>query len=216
MSPEFKIITYVFFITSLFFIRAFNIYLLACVPFFILLARIPLKTLRRGWLPVSLLLAFTFLSNMFYQEGRILFNSGGLIITDEGMHTAVIRTLRVFFMIAGAKILMASTSTGSLIGALKKLCAPLERLKVPVEDFFQVMELTMKSLPMLKEQTACMYRDKMRRESGRGYLAKAKTVSSLLVPLLVNSIQTPDRYFQKRRSDEVISPCREDAYDKET
>jgi energy-coupling factor transport system permease protein len=214
MSPEIKIITYVLFITSLFFIRDVNVYLLVCVPFFVFFIKIPRKALKSGWMPISLLLAFTFFSNMFYQQGRVLFSSGGLIITEEGIHAAVIRTMRVFFMIAGAKILLAFTKSELLIGALRNICKPLARLKVPVDDFFQVMELTLKSLPALKQQTACMYKDHMNRERSKGYLAKVRTVSSLLIPMFVKTIQSPEQYFRKKSEDEIVKTDREDAYDK--
>jgi len=199
MSPEIKIITYALFITSLFFIRDLNVYLLVCIPFFILLIKIPCKTLKSGWMPIGLLLAFTFVSNMFYQQGRILFNPGGLIITEDGIHTAVIRTMRVFFMIAGAKILIAFTKTELLIGALRNICKPLARVKVPVDDFFQVMELTLKSLPALKQETACMYKDYMNRDQSKGYLSRLRTVSSFLIPMFVKSIQSPDQYFHEKK-----------------
>ena len=189
MSPEIKIITYLLFVISLFFVRDLNVYLLVCVPCFILLIKIPLKTLKSGWIPIGLLLTFTFVSNMFYHQGRILFSSGLFVITQEGIHTAVVRTMRLFFMIAGVKILIASTKIELLIGALRKIFKPLERLKIPVEEFFQVMELTMKSLPVIKEQTVCMYRERMNKERPGGYLERVKTVSGLLIPMFVRSIQ---------------------------
>jgi energy-coupling factor transport system permease protein len=215
MSPEIKIITYVLFITSLFFIREVNVYLLICIPCFIFLIKIPRKNLKSGWMPISLLLAFTFLSNMFYQQGRILFSSGGLIITYEGIHTAVTRTMRVFIMIAGAKILISFTKTEVLIGGLRNICKPLVRFKVPVDDFFQVMELTLKSLPALKKQMACMYKDHMNGGQMKGYLSRVRMASSLLIPMFVKSIQAPDQYFQENK-DEMIRTCRENLYDKKT
>ncbi len=211
MSPEIKIITYLLFVISLFFVRDLNVYLLICVPFSILLIKIPLKTLKRGWIPISLLLTFTFVGNMFYQQGRILFSSGLFVITQEGIHTAVVRTMRVFFMIAGVKILMNATKTEILIGALRKILKPLERLKLPVEEFFKITELTMKSLPVIKEQTVCMYRERVNREQPGGYLERVKTVSGLLVPMFVRSIREPDKIFQKNRKNETTAASGEES-----
>ncbi len=197
MSPEIKIIAYLGFVVSLFFIRDVNVCLLLFIPFFLLIIRIPFKTLKSGWVPISLLLTFTFLSNMFYQQGRILFSSDLFVITQEGIHTAVVRTMRVFFMIAGVKILMASTGTGSLIGALRKMLKPLEKIKIPVEEFFQILELTFQSLPLIREQTARVYRDKVMSDRESGYLERIRTVSTLLVPIFVQSIRAPDTIFKE-------------------
>jgi energy-coupling factor transport system permease protein len=210
MSPEIKIITYLFFIISLFFVRDLNVYLLVFIPFFILLIKIPFKTLKSGWVPISLLLTFTFISNMFYQQGRILFSSDLFVITQEGIHTAAVRTMRVFFMIMGVKILMHATKTEILIGALRKLLKPLERLKIPVEEFFQIMELSMKSLPVIKEQTVCLYKDKMNKEERKGYLERARTVSALLIPMFVKSIQVPDKIFQEKGKNETVTTSGEE------
>jgi energy-coupling factor transport system permease protein len=197
MSPEIKIITYLLFVISLFFVRDLNVYLLLCIPCFILLIKIPLKILKSGWIPISLLLTFTFVSNMFYQQGRILFSSGLFVITQEGVHTAVVRTMRVFFMIAGVKILMNATKTEILTGALRRILKPLERLKIPVDEFFQITELTMKSLPVIKEQTFCMYRERVNKEQPGGYLERVKMISGLLIPMFVRSIRTPDKIYRE-------------------
>jgi energy-coupling factor transport system permease protein len=209
MSPQIKIITYLLFIISLFFVRDLTVYLLVFIPFFLLLIKVPCKTLKSGWIPISLLLTFTFISNMFYQQGRILFNSNLFVVTQEGIQTALLRTMRVFFMIAGAKIVIAYTKVELLTGALRKILQPLERLKVPVDDFFQVMELTMKSLPVLKEQTVRMYQDKVDKEQRKGYLERVRTVSSLLIPMFVKSIQAPDKFFPENGQDETISASSE-------
>ncbi len=55
-------------------------------------------------------------------------------------------------MIAGAKILTATTTTESLINAFGKILKPLERLGVPVNEFFSTMGLSIRSLPRIKDQ----------------------------------------------------------------
>jgi energy-coupling factor transport system permease protein len=100
-------------------------------------------------------------------------------------------------MIAGAKILVATTQIELLVGGFGKLLKPLERLGIPVVEFFSTMGLTMKSLPILKEQVAEMYREKIKEGNITGFWARARIVSMLLLPLFVKSIQSPENFFEK-------------------
>ena len=197
MSPEIKIISYIIFIVCLFLIQNLTVYLLIFFTLSILLLQIPLKSLKKGWIPISLFLLFTFVSNVFFQHGKILYSVGPVIITDEGLHISFVRTMRVFFMIAGAKLLVATTQIELLVGAFGKLLKPLERLGIPVVEFFSTMGLTMKSLPILKDQVAEMYREKINKGNITGFWSRARIVSMLLLPLFVKSIQSPESFFEK-------------------
>ena len=88
---------------------------------------------------------------MLNQHGKILFSTGPVVITDEGFNIAAIRTLRVLFMIAGAKILIATSKTEEIIHGLWRLLSPFEKTGLPVKDFFYMMGLTLKCFPVLKE-----------------------------------------------------------------
>lgn len=197
MSPEIKIILYILFLISLFFIQDITVYLVILLAVLVFLLRIPLKSLKSGWIPISLFLLFTFVSNVLFQHGKILYIAGPVIITEDGLHISLIRTMRVFFMIAGAKILVSTTQIELLISAFGKLLKPLERIGIPVVEFFSTMGLTMKSLPKLKEQLAEMYRERIKEDNIRGFWARARVVSMLLLPLFVKSIQSPEKFFDK-------------------
>lgn len=200
MPPEIKIISYIIFIVCLFLIKNLTVYLLIFIAISIFLIRIPLKSLKSGLIPISIFLVFTFISNVFFQHGKILYSAGSVIITEEGLHIALIRMMRVFFMIAGAKILVATTQIELLIGAFGKLLKPLERLGIPVVEFFSTMGLAMKSLPRLKDKVAEMYREKIKEGNVKGFWDRARVVSMLLLPLFVRSIQSPESFFEKDES----------------
>ncbi|MDP1759792.1 MAG: CbiQ family ECF transporter T component, partial [Thermodesulfovibrionales bacterium] len=109
MSPESKIILYIFFIIALFLVGSLSVYAFILFLILLLLIRIPFASLKSGWLPISFFLAFTFLSNVFFSHGKILYSIGAIVITEEGLRLATVRTLRIFFMVVGAKILTATT-----------------------------------------------------------------------------------------------------------
>ena len=198
MSSELKIILYVVFIASLFLIQDLSAYILILIALSILLLRIPLASLKRGWLPISLFLAFTFMSNVFFSHGKILYNLGPIVITAEGMHIATLRTLRIFFMVAGAKILTASTPLDVLVSGLGNILKPLEKTGLPINDFFETMGLTLKCFPKLKDYLAENYRNHKNKEENSGFLGNARVISLFLLPMFAQSIQSPEMFFQER------------------
>jgi energy-coupling factor transport system permease protein len=184
------------FIISLFFIKSLVVYLLILIAVSVIFFRIPFESLKKGWIPIGIFLFFTFFSNLLFQHGRILYHYGPVVVTEEGLMTAILRTARVFFMIAGAKILTATTKIESLIGALGNLFRPLERLGIPVNEFLLTMNLTMKSLPVLKDQIVKTYREKITDSNMRGFWNRARLISLFLVPLFVKSMHSPERFFE--------------------
>ena len=176
----------------------------ALVLFFILLLliRIPLASLKSGWLPISFFLAFTFLSNVFFSHGKILYSIGSIVIAEEGLRLATVRTLRIFFMVAGAKILTATTPLDVTVEVLRKTLSPLEKIGMPVGDFFSVMGLTLKCFPRLKDYMAENYRNHKNNTESKGFWGRVNIVSSFLLPIFIQSLQSPEMFFQEKQGEE--------------
>jgi energy-coupling factor transport system permease protein len=200
--PELKIIFYVIFVVVLFFIDKPVFHLIIFAVLFFLLFKIPIKILKKGWIPISIFLTFTFFSNLLFRHGKVLFTAGPLIVTAEGLTDASVKTMRILFMIAGAKLLTGTTSVETLSRAFGRVLSPLQHAGIPVNEFISTMGLTLNSLPVLKEQFLTMYRERMQQETIRGFLNRARVVSGFLVPLFVKSIQTPEQFFEKIKKDE--------------
>lgn len=205
LLPEIKIILYIAFIICLFFIKDLTVYLLIFVAISILLLRIPLKSLKSGWITISLFLIFTFISNALFQHGKIIYRTGHLVITEEGLNIASMMTMRVFLMIAGAKLLTATTKIELLVNAFAKILRPLERLGIPVSEFFSTMGLAMKSLPLLKNQIGEIYREKIKDKNITGFWNRAKAISIFLIPLFLKTIQSPEMFFNEELKNEKES-----------
>ncbi|MEW6110214.1 MAG: energy-coupling factor transporter transmembrane component T [Nitrospirota bacterium] len=198
LLPEIKILSYIIFVVSLFFLSNLKAYLFLSLILFLLLLRIPLKKIVAGWIPISLFLVFTFISNVINQHGKILAIIWTVVITEDGLIIASVRTLRILFMIIGAKILMYGTGTEDIVHALGRLLGPLERLGIPVKDFFDTMGLTLKCFPALKEMAAETYMEKMKTEKTGGFWDRAKIVSMFLLPMFIKSIRSPEVFFDKK------------------
>jgi len=199
LPPEIRIILYTAFVICLFFIKgpAAYLFIFLTVLLAIIILRVSFKVFKSGWVPISLLLLFTFISNALFQHGKIWYQTGPLIITDEGLDIAFIRTVRVLLMIAGAKILTATTTPDSLASALGTFLRPLRRLKIPVDDLLQIMALTLKSLPRLKKEIVGNYREKISRENINGFRDRVRVISAQLVPIFIMCMQVPEKYFNE-------------------
>ena len=200
MSPEIRIILYTIFVICLFFIKdpAVYLFIFPTVLLVIIILRVSFRVLKSGWVPISLLVLFTFISNALFQHGKIWYQTGPLIITDEGLNIAFIRTMRVLLMIAGAKLLTATTTPDSLASALGTFLRPLKRLKIPVDDLLHIMGLTLKSLPRLKKEIVGNYREKISRENINGFRDRVRVISTQLVPIFIICMQVPERYFKEQ------------------
>jgi len=196
LSPEIKIALYVGFVGSLFLIEDPGVYLLILGAILALLLRLPFSAIRKGWIPIGFFLAFTFAGNAIAVHGKIVFNFGSFVVTREGLTIAGLRTARVFFMILGAKILTATTTIESLVSALAKMLRPLERLGLPVKEFFSVVALSVKSLPRIKSQLGEACEERMRSTHTKGFWSRARLISLFLIPLFVKSMQTPESFFE--------------------
>lgn len=201
VKPDIGIVLYLVFAISLYLIgRLPVLYVLSGILVFFLL-RLPLRKLKAGWVPITLFLCFTFLSNLLNHHGKVLASFGSFFITEEGLNAAVLRTLRLFLMIGGLKVLMAGTPTGELVNALGRLFMPLERLGLPVKDYVHTMGLTLQCFPVLKDMGSELYRKQLALHEGKGFSGRVKVISSFMVPMFVMSVRKPEIFFEKRIDD---------------
>jgi energy-coupling factor transport system permease protein len=199
LIPEIRIVLYLLFIISLFVLDNLAVYLIIFVILCLFLSRLPFRTIKSGWLPISLFLMFTFFSNILNRQGRIIFLTGPLFITDEGIATASVRTLRVMFMIGGAKILMASARAEEIVNAMGRLMGPFEKTGLPIKDFFHTMGLTLKCFPILKNMVMETYRENIRTVNISGFRARAKMISAFLLPMFVRNVRNPEAFFERQK-----------------
>ena len=159
------------------------------------LITVPFRTLKAGGIPTVIFLAFTFISNALYHSGRILYAAGPVMITQEGLHLAALRTLRVLLMLGGVKFLMARTKTDQVVRAMANLLQPFEKLGLPVRDFFHTMGLTLKCFPILKAAITRHYAETLQKGETQNILGRARRMALFMLPLFVESIHCPELFF---------------------
>lgn len=164
---------------------------------------VPFRKVRGGFIPIILFLSFTFISNLLYQSGEVIAVLGPLAVTDEGLRIAALRTLRVFDLVYAAKILTHFTPMETMISSLRKLLLPLERIRIPVHEFFSITALTLQCFPVIKQKLYHKYNEAIKQRpaaesAGPGIkkmMSGAGLIASFLIPLFVESMAEPEKFF---------------------
>ncbi len=170
------------------------------LPLLALSVKIPMTKLKRGFIPISLFLMFTFFSGILFRKGRVLFEIWGIIITEEGLKAGGHLSLRIFLFILGAKIITATTPAEDLIGAAVRLMGPLGKWK-PVREFVATLSLTLRFIPVIYDEARSLFRDAAGSSSGRTVLGRVKLSASLLAPLFERSVKKARELTNIRNDD---------------
>lgn len=189
------ILLYFMLTASLFLINNIYYQIFTAAGVFLLLLLLPFEKVKGGLIPILLFLVFTFAGNLFFHTGRIIYGSGFWSITDDGLHAAVVRTLRIFSMICSAKALTAALPADKMVRAINRMLSPLERFGLPVKDFCSVMNLTVSALPLLTQHIAKTYAEELKNNNIRGFRSRARHLALFIMPVFIDSIRSPESFF---------------------
>jgi len=187
-SPTAKILLYIFFIITVFISNSIGIDLVLLALTLIFAVRVPISILKRGIIPITLFLAFTFFSNILFQTGRVIYEFWGIAVTEEALARSSHLTLRLFMLIMGAKILTATTSAEEIITALTVLLGPVSRWK-PIKDFISTMSLTLRFLPIIYDEARNLYKEALKNSPEAAFTDKIRLFALLVTPLFERSMK---------------------------
>ena len=197
LDPRVKILISIMFITSLFFIKDFYVYIfiLGFILFSIILSKIPVNFVLKGLKPLLPIIIITFVINVFLTKGEVIFKIGPLNITREGLSQAIFMALRLIFLITGTSLLTLTTSPISLTDGIEKILSPFKKVGLPAHELAMMMTIALRFIPTLLEETDKIMKAQMARgadfESGN-VINRAKNLVPLLVPLFVNAFRRAD------------------------
>ena len=144
---------------------AFAAFLLFCV-LIQWVSRLPVAYVLRGFKPfLPFLLFFLFVTVLFYTPPAhtpILWQWGILSVSWSGIISALLGTVRLFFLYYITSMLTFTTSLVDLTNGLQALLSPLQRIGIPVNAFVMVLVIAFKFVPifiaeierLVKAQTA--------------------------------------------------------------
>ena len=198
LDPRTKIILMIAYITALFMANGLPAYGFMLVTLITCLAisKIKPKAVLRGLRPIFIIILVTVILNIFFIKGdTVLFQYQAIVITQEGIMTAVFMASRLIMLIISTFLLTYTTSPITLTDGLERMLSPLKKIKLPVHEFAMMMSIALRFIPTLIEETdKIMSAQKSRGadfETG-GLLKRAKAVLPLIIPLFISAFRRAD------------------------
>ena len=189
-----KIIATLLYIVELFIVNNFWGFLIAAAALLAVIAasRVPLRFILRGLTAVFLIIAFTFVLNLFMTDGRVLWQWKFLKITYEGLSRASFMAVRLVLLIIGSSLMTLTTKPVELTDGLEKLLRPFSKIGLPSHELALMMTIALRFIPTLMEETDKIIKAQQARgadfESG-SLLQRAKNLVPILIPLFVSSFR---------------------------
>lgn len=196
MDPRTKLILTIAYIVILFICDGVIPYAIMTAFLFgvIFMTRISLRLIFKSVKPILILLVFTAILNLFYNNtGNTLFNIGPVSITSGGVYTAAFMVIRIVLLVIGTFVMLTyTTSPIMLTDGLEALLSPLKKIKFPVHELAMMMSIALRFIPTLIEET-----DKiMSAQKSRGadfetgnIIRRAKALIPILIPLFINAFR---------------------------
>jgi len=159
-------------------------------------SKIKPKAVLKGLKPIFIIICLTVVLNIFFIRGEtILFQYYFIVITQEGIYTAVFMAMRLIMLIVSTFLLTYTTSPITLTDGLERILSPLKNLKLPIHEFSMMMSIALRMIPTLIEETdKIMSAQKSRGadfETG-GLIKRAKAVLPLIIPLFISAFRRAD------------------------
>ena len=197
LDPRTKIILVFVYMACVFIVKSYvsNLTALMFLGLCIYLSRIKFSAVVRGLKPILFIMIFTAVINMFYTQGRVIWQLGFLKLTAEGIRQAFFMILRVAMLVIGTFLLTYTTSPIALTDGIESMLGGLKRFNVPVHEFTMMMSIALRFIPTLLEETdKIMSAQKARGASfDTGKISeRARALMPLLVPLFLSAFRRAD------------------------
>ena len=198
LDPRTKLILMVTYITALFMAKGFlaYVFMFAVLATCLAISRITPMAVLRGLRPVFIIVCITVILNIFFIRGEtVLFQYRAIVITLEGVQTAVFMASRLMMLIISTFLLTYTTSPITLTDGLERMLSPLKKIRLPVHEFAMMMSIALRMIPTLIEETdKIMSAQKSRGadfETG-GLIKRAKAILPLIIPLFISAFRRAD------------------------
>ncbi len=163
-----------------------------------IVSRIPVGFILRGSQFFLAFLLFILVFQVLFYPGEAsnyLWRWWILSVSTEGLYTAGILGLRVIFLYHVTTMLMLTTSLVDLTNGLELIFAPLQRLRLPVNELVLVFVIAIKFVPIFIEEIERLARAQTARgvpfDQG-GAVTRARRIGRLLVPIFISGFTRAD------------------------
>ncbi|MGL5506458.1 MAG: energy-coupling factor transporter transmembrane component T family protein [Paraclostridium sp.] len=197
LDSRVKLVATFIFMISLFIINKFWPYLIvvASLISIIKLSKIPIKYLIKGLKPLRWIILFTFVINVFFIPGDIIWSFGFVKVTQQGISQAIFMALRLIFLVLGTSLLTLTTSPIELTDGIEKLLNPFRKIGLPVHELAMMMTIALRFIPTLLDETDKIMKAQMSRGAdfeSKNIINRAKNLVPLLIPLFISAFRRAD------------------------
>ncbi len=161
----------------------------------VVLSRAPLRSLVNGLRPMLFLLLLSFVLQVFFTPGQVVWHWGVVHVTSEGMHMALLVATRLILLIMATSILTITTSPVALTDGIEYLLSPFVPLGLPAHELAMMMTIALRFIPTLYEELDRIMKAQMARGAdftGGNILRRVRNMVPLLVPLFISSLRRAD------------------------
>lgn len=159
------------------------------------ISKIPVKLIVKGLKPLRWIILITFIINMLFTKGTVLYAFGPIKVTEEGLYNASRMAVRLCLLVMGTSLTTLTTSPVALTDGIEGLFSPLKKVGFPAHELAMMITIALRFVPTLIDETDKIMKAQMARgadfESGN-VIKRAKNTVPLIIPLLLSSINRAD------------------------
>lgn len=194
LDARVKLIATFVFMISLFIINKFWSYAIVLLALLAIIksSKLPGKYILKGLKPLRWIIIFTFVINVFFLPGDVIWSFGFLRITSQGLEQAIFMAIRLIFLVVGTSLLTLTTTPMDLTDGIERLLNPLNKVGFPVHELAMMMTIALRFIPTLLDETDKIMKAQMSRGAdfeSKNLINRAKNLVPLLVPLFVSAFR---------------------------
>lgn len=170
----------------------FNI---AIITAAIILSGIKVARVMRSMRRLRYLLLLSFIFQAVLTSGDPVFFIGGVSVTKEGINLGLNTISRLLIMYLSFSLLTMTTSPLKLASGIESLLSPLHYLKIPVHQLAMLISTSLRFIPTIIEEAEAITRAQRSRGAqfnSPNIIARLKSMTAVLIPLLAASLQRAD------------------------
>ena len=194
LDTRLKLIMVLAYMVSVFLVSDFIGYVIVFAALYtvVKISGVPFHFILRGLRPIFIIIAFTFLLNLFMTQGDVIATLGPLTISRQGLYTACYMALRIIFLILGASMLTFTTKPVKLTDGIESLLKPGVRFGIPAHELAMMMTIALRFIPTLLDETDKIMKAQQARgadfETGNIF-RRAKALIPIFIPLIVGAFR---------------------------
>lgn len=205
LDPRTKIIWTIILMIAVFMIESWQEYVMmgSLTLILLLISGVPVKQSLKGIKPLLFILAITSVLNIFFIGGTPIVEIGSVMITYEGIYSAIKLFIRLVILVVTASLMTLTTTPMAMTDGIEKLLKPLERIGVPAHEIAMMMSIALRFIPTLLEETERI----MKAQASRGadfdtgsIFSRVRSFIPVLVPLFVSAFKRADELAEAMES----------------